>query len=101
MSIIEKLEYTEEKGKDIGKNIYVYALSTCIHCRHALQFLRDNHIHFKFVYMDKLDFDIKQQVKQVLEQRYSERVVFPYLVIDEKKVLVGFDEVEWKGCLGV
>jgi len=101
MSVLEQLDYTEEKGKDIGHQLTVYALSTCGFCRNALKFLRENQIQFKFVYMDKIDFDLKQKVKEALEKKYDKRVVFPYLVIDELSVVVGYTEEEWKESLGV
>jgi glutaredoxin-like protein NrdH len=98
--ILETLEYTTEGTKE-GKNICVYALSTCGFCRRALQFLRDSGTKFRFVYVDKLPYDTKQKIKDELKEKFEKRVVFPYCVIDDKEVLVGFVEEDWKQTLGL
>lgn len=97
--MLDYIEYTEEEGKDIGKDIVVYALSTCGFCRRALGFLRDNNIAFTYVYVDKLDYDVKQKVKNDLKEKYGERVVFPYMVLDSKDVLVGFVKDKYEATL--
>ena len=99
--IIETVEYTTEGTKDIGKDICVYALSTCGFCRRALQFLRDSECKFKYIYVDKLPYETKQELKAQLKDKYEKRVVFPYCVIDNKDVLVGFVEDDWKQSLGL
>ncbi|MBN2155783.1 MAG: glutaredoxin [Candidatus Lokiarchaeota archaeon] len=98
---IQRINYTFEGNKDIGKDVTVYALSTCGFCRRALQFLRDADCKFKFVYVDKLPYETKQQLKEELQDRYEKRVVFPYLVIDDSDVLAGFVEEDWKNTLGL
>ena len=97
--MIENLDYTSESGSIEKNNITVYALSTCGFCRRGLQFLRDNSIKFKYVYVDKLEPEVKNKVKDELNEKYKERVVFPFLVLNEQKVLLGFVEDEWKASL--
>lgn len=97
--MLDYIEYTNEEGKNIGKEIVVYALSTCGFCRRALGFLRDNNIAFTYVYVDKLDFDVKQKVKQDLKEKFEERVVFPYMVIDDQDVMVGFVKDDYESTL--
>ena len=99
--IFETLEYTAEGSKDIGKEVCVYALSTCGFCRRALQFLRDSECKFKFIYVDKIPYETKQKVKEELKEKFEKRVVFPYCVVDDKDVLVGFVEEDWKQTLGL
>ena len=98
--IIETLEYTAE-GTQEGKDICVYALSTCGFCRRALQFLRDSGTKFRFVYVDKLPYETKQKVKEELKEKFDKRVVFPFAVIENKEVLLGFVEEDWKQALGL
>jgi glutaredoxin len=97
--MIENLEYTNEKGTIEKNDIAVYALSTCGFCRRGLQFLRENSITFKYVYVDKLEPEVKNKVKDELVEKYKERVVFPFLVLNNQKVLLGFVEDEWKASL--
>jgi glutaredoxin-like protein NrdH len=93
---IDSLDYTNESGDAHGHKITVYALSTCGFCRRGLQFLRDNKIAFKYVYVDKLDYDVKEKLKSELQSKFDVRLVFPYMVLDDKKVLSGFIEDQWK-----
>jgi glutaredoxin len=96
MTFLEQIEYVSEPGDLKGHEVTVYALSTCGFCRRGLQFLRDNKIAFKYVYVDQLDFDLKQRVKDELGAKYDARVVFPYMVLDSKEVVTGFVEDKWK-----
>jgi len=98
---LESLEYIQEGKKDIGKSVTVYALSTCGFCRSALQFLRNSDCKFQYVYVDKIPYETKQKVKEELQEKYEKRVVFPYLVIDDSEILVGFVEEDWKKTLGL
>jgi glutaredoxin-like protein NrdH len=92
----KEITYTIEDGKVNSNEITVYALSTCGFCKRGLKFLRDNSVKFKFTYIDQLDYDVKQKLKKELAEKFSKRVVFPYLVMNGDKVLVGFMEDEWK-----
>lgn len=90
------LEYQSSPGTDSPREITVYALTTCGFCKRAFSFLDANNIAFKYVYMDKIDFDVKEKVKSLLKERFNEHISFPYAVIDEKETLVGFVEAHWK-----
>ena len=93
----EDLDFTVEKGKNKPADITVYALSTCGFCRSALQFLRDNDIAFKYIYVDKQDSQVKVQIKKDLRDNFEERLGFPFCVINGgEKVMVGFREEKWQ-----
>ena len=93
----EDLDFTVEKGKNKPADITVYALSTCGFCRSALQFLRENDIAFKYIYVDKQSSQVKVQIKKDLRDNFEERLGFPYCVINGgEKIMVGFREEKWK-----
>lgn len=94
--MIENLEFTIEEGKNSYHDVVLFALSTCGFCRRALKFLRDNSIAFRFVYVDHLPIDVKNEVKSELRQKYDQRVVYPFMILDGKEVTAGFREDEWK-----
>ena len=99
--MIEGVEFTSETGTRNSHDVTVYALSTCGFCKRAIAFLRDNSVQFKYVYVDMLNFDIKQDLKKALSEKFSERVVFPFLVVDDSKCSAGFVEEEWNRLLSV
>lgn len=91
----ENLTFTFEDGETIYDDVTVYALSTCGFCRQALKFLRENNIAFRYLYIDELAPDRKQQVKESLNDTYKKRVAFPFLIVDGE-CHVGFNSSEWK-----
>lgn len=101
MRTIDKLTYTPEEGKDIGKKLTVYALSTCGFCKAALSFLRENSIAFRYVYVDHLQDFQRKSVKSELKEQFGERPLFPFLMIDDNDYFIGFDEEEWSEKLGL
>lgn len=101
MKDLENITFTQEEGTNTKFDVTVFALSTCGFCARGLAFLRQNKIKFKFVYMDKLEFEVKEQIKKVLQEKFKERVVFPYLLLDESNVVTGFVEDRWKEIFGI
>jgi glutaredoxin len=79
--------------------IFVYALSTCGHCRAAKKLLEQKGVEYDFVDVDLLS---KEELKQVLEEvaKVNPQRSFPTLVIGEK-VVVGNREDEILEALGL
>ena len=94
--MIEKLEFTTEKGTKSNHKVTIFALSTCGFCKACLKFLKDNKVTFKYVYYDLLDQDTKDAIKGELNEKFKERIMFPFVIIDENKVVVGYKEDEIK-----
>ncbi|MFX0095757.1 MAG: glutaredoxin family protein [Candidatus Hodarchaeota archaeon] len=93
----EKLKFEFEDGQNKAYDVTVYALSTCGFCKRALKFLRENSIAFRYIYVDKLEPDVKQQVKMDLKEKYNTRVAYPFLILDKEKIHIGFNEEDWRG----
>lgn len=97
--MIDKLEFTENDGS-VGKHdLTLYALSTCAFCKRAIQFLQDNDVKFRYIYLDTINPMVKQTVKSELKSRYSSTSVFPILVIDNEEAVTGFSEERWREIL--
>ncbi len=77
-----------------------YGLSTCIWCRKTRQFLEDEKVAFDFVYVDLLQGDEREAVKDEI-QKWNPRLSFPTIVIDETTCVVGFKTDELKEALGL
>ena len=97
--MIEGVEFINENGTKNAHDVTVYALSTCGFCKRAIAYLKSNSVKFQYVYVDLLNFDIKQNLKNVLAEKYRERVVFPFLVVDDSRCSAGFIEEEWNRLL--
>jgi hypothetical protein len=50
--MIENIKFTFKDGKHNPGDVVVYALSTCGHCKRALNFLDSNSVKYRFVYVE-------------------------------------------------
>ena len=99
--MIEGVEFATEQGSRADHDVTVYALSTCGFCKRALAHLRHHSVKFRYVYVDLLDFDLKQKLKDALAEKYRERIVFPFLVVDGDTCVTGFVEEKWNQILSL
>lgn len=78
-------------------DIKLYALSTCIHCRNAKEFLNECGVNYDCVEVDKLE---KEERNAILEEvkKLNPNCSFPTLIIGDK-VIVGFRKEEIQEAL--
>lgn len=93
---MDNINFTSEEGSRNFGEIRVYALSTCAFCKKALKFLRENSIRFMYIYVDDMAPDDKQALKDKLKEIYKKDVGFPFMVINDNQVVIGFREDEYK-----
>ena len=98
---LQRIEYDLEPGQKTGKDVRVYALSTCAFCRRGMEYLKKSGVAFRYVYLDKIDPDLKRQAKTELKEKFRNITVFPVLVVDDSDAVAGFVEEEWKDMVGV
>ncbi|MCX7025452.1 MAG: glutaredoxin family protein [Spirochaetes bacterium] len=99
--MLESLEYTQVDGEKVDHDVVIYALSTCGFCKRAMAFLDANTIRYRYVYLDRIPIEAKNEAKRTLKERHGMDVAFPFAVIDGTKNLVGFIEPDWKSTLGL
>ena len=94
----------EPRGNVAGAHqehqVKFYGLSTCIWCRKTRQFLEDENVAFDFVYVDLLEGDEREAVKDEIRE-WNPRVSFPTIVIDGAQCVIGFKTDELKQVLGL
>ncbi len=79
--------------------ICLYGLSTCVHCRHAKEYLEANDCDFACVFVDKLEGE--ERAKTIAQVReHNPKLSFPTIVIDNgDTVLVGFEKAQLEKAL--
>ncbi|MFZ2411825.1 MAG: glutaredoxin family protein [Candidatus Methanoperedens sp.] len=77
----------------------LYTLSTCVHCKAAKRFLKENGIEYDYVDVDKLNGQEKDDVCDEII-RLAGGLRFPTIVVG-KKVIVGFYEDKLREALGL
>lgn len=85
-------------GKDKGK-VMLFALSTCGWCGKTKDLLREMGVAFDYTFVDLLDGK-EQEDAITLVEKFNPSGSFPTLVINNKKVIIGFHEQEVREALG-
>jgi glutaredoxin len=85
-------------GKNKG-NVILYALSTCQWCEKTKALLKELGVAFDFTYVDLLEAKEQDDTMNTLE-RLNPHGSFPTLVIDNKRVIIGFREQEIREAFG-
>ncbi len=83
------MEMTHVAGQNRGQ-IMLYALSTCVWCRKTKQLLNDLGVDYRFVDVDLLEGDARNEATEELK-RLNPRCSFPTVAINGM-CIVGFDE---------
>lgn len=87
-------------GPRKDKNLVFFSLTTCPMCKKGRKYLEEMGYAFKIVYVDKIDLTEKEQLKEELSARYGMRVAFPALLVDERRIVLGFFRDAWQKALG-
>jgi glutaredoxin-like protein NrdH len=85
------------EGTDRGE-IFLYALSTCGHCRRTKVLLKELGVEFRYVDVDLLEGDELEEVYRKV-MKANPRGSFPTLLIGDR-VIVGYHEGEIREALG-
>jgi len=83
----------------MAHKVKVYALSTCIHCKHTKEYLDELGVEYDCVHVDQLSGDERKEAVAKVKE-YNPSASFPTVVIDEDCVVVGYKKDELKKHLG-
>lgn len=81
------------------KNVKVYALSTCIHCKNTKKYLDELGVEYECVHVDELTGDDRKAAVDEVK-KHNPAASFPTVVIGEDCVVVGYKKDELKKHLG-
>ncbi|MCL1939840.1 MAG: glutaredoxin family protein [Desulfovibrionaceae bacterium] len=70
-------------------SVTFYGLSTCIHCKHCREFLEQNNVPFELHYVDLAEGQEREELLEAV-RGVNPQISFPTVVIDGKKIIVGF-----------
>ncbi|KZX12062.1 glutaredoxin family protein [Methanobrevibacter filiformis] len=77
-------------GENKG-NVLLFALSTCQWCKKTRALLETLNVEYDYVYVDLTSGEERDEVITELE-KWNENLSFPTIVINEKDVIIGFEE---------
>ncbi len=84
----------EVKKKNDERDIIFYGLSTCGWCRKCRIFLDDHDLSYRFIYLDTLEGDERDEAVEEVK-KINSKLSFPTVVVDGE-VIVGFNEDKYK-----
>lgn len=99
--MFERFFLTHVEGPAKEHNLTLLALSTCGFCKSAMRFLNEKELTYSYIHVDKMDSALKEQLKEEFRSKFTERLLYPILIVDEKEVLTGFIEADWKNTIGL
>ena len=85
-------------GRNKG-TVMLYALSTCGWCARTKDLLRQMGVAFDYTFVDLLEGKEQDDAITMVE-KFNPTGSFPTLVLDNKKVIIGFREQEIRGAFG-
>lgn len=88
MALKNRLKHV--RGKDVGE-IMVYALSTCQWCNKTKALLKELKIEYDYIDVDLLSKAEEHELHELFGQMNID-MNFPVIVVDDKNVIVGFQE---------
>ena len=87
----DKMNLVKVTGKNNKHKVSIYALSTCAWCNLTKQFLGDNDVEYEYVDVDLCNEEDKEKIRQDIQSRGG-RLSYPTIIIDDKKLITGFDK---------
>ncbi len=82
----------------MAADIKLYALSTCIHCKHTKAYLDECGSQYECIFVDKLEGEERKKVIEEVK-KLNPAVSFPTMVINGQ-VIVGFNKEKIDKALG-
>lgn len=71
--------------------IVFYGLSTCIHCKNAMDYLDERGLEYHKTFIDLLDGDEYDSVVEEV-RKINPNLSFPTILIDGKEMVAGFQK---------
>jgi glutaredoxin-like protein NrdH len=81
------------------KEVKVFSLSTCSHCKSTKKLLNECTVKYDFVDVDLLEGDERKAILEDV-RKFNPKCSFPTVIIGEK-VIVGYKEKQIKEALGI
>ena len=73
----------------MARDVKVFALSTCGHCRNTRKWLDEHNIKYDCTEVDLQHGDEKRKVLDEM-RKWNPSLTFPTIILDGKEVIIGF-----------
>jgi len=91
--------FIREEGKNNDTQVTLLGLSTCGFCKRAVRWLKEQEVSFQYSYIDKIDKEVKEKIKSEIRERFDIKLLYPILIVEEKKTVTGFTPEKYRKAL--
>jgi glutaredoxin-like protein NrdH len=88
------------RGKNNRHKVLVYALSTCVWCNLTKKFLVDNNVEHEYINVDQCSDGDKEKIRLDIIEKGG-RLSYPVVIIDDKKLINGFQKEDIMEAIGI
>ncbi len=81
------------------KEIFVFTLSTCMWCSLGKKWLEEKGYGYSYLDIDKCQVEERNQLKAELRELFGEKPRFPFIIVDKKKWVSGYNSSKWEEIL--
>jgi len=97
----EKLiRYIKVPGKNKEHKVLMYAISTCIYCKRAKKWLRDQDIEYLYVDIDLCNAEDRATIRKDILARGGQ-LIYPVIIIDDDILINNLRINKLKETLGI
>ena len=100
VNLARSMKYIKVPGKYKEHKVLIYAISTCIWCKRAKKFLRDQDIEYKYVDIDQCNVEDRSKLKKDILARGGQ-LSYPVIIIDDKILINNFQIDKIRDALGI
>lgn len=93
-------DYIKKIEGKTEKEVFLYALSTCIWCKKTKEHLKKLGVAYSYINVDELDEKVKNKFTRDLK-KWNPSCSYPTVIIDNKECIRGFDPKELEEKLGL
>jgi glutaredoxin len=102
--VIQILDWNEVINQEASKQkveIYYFSLTTCAYCRKGMKLLNAHKMNYKWIYLDELPQEKKQEIKKWVQNKYQlkSRMASPFVIFkmnNKEFISNGYDPEYWK-----
>ena len=95
-----EIQTIKVQGKNNKHRVLLYAISTCVWCKRAKRFLKNNNIAYEYVDVDRCSIEDLRKVKRDILNRGG-KLAYPTIIIDNKVLMTSPKEDELRKILEI
>lgn len=94
--MFDYVDFEIQEGEKRQKKITLLGLTTCSFCKRAKEFLDDHKLCYDYLFLDKIDPELKKKMKDEFSREYGKRLSYPTLILENGELLTGFIRPAWE-----